>query len=133
LRASLQTRSCDQLGKRQVSQFVQTIQLAERRSATAATQCWSGALAMWWVRRTGKATCLTKERPEQKNDAAVTLMMAMGRALRMRSCEKHLGGWNIDLTETNVPIRWPLRVGSDLSSKFPAVKSKVPGWRILML
>jgi hypothetical protein len=45
-------------------------------------QCWSGASAKWWASPTGAATFYpAKQRPEQKIDAAVALMMAVGRSM----------------------------------------------------
>ena len=49
---------------------------------TMTTRCWNGALAMWWARRNRRGNLYpTKQRPDQKIDAALAMMMALGRAM----------------------------------------------------
>jgi hypothetical protein len=53
-----------------------------RPCATTAVQCWSGASATWSAGRiVGGKLYPTKQRPEQKIDAAVALIMATARCM----------------------------------------------------
>jgi phage terminase large subunit-like protein len=86
------------MARPQVSQFVQTIQLAD------ATERHSGNPMLEWClgNVVGKADRRgnlypTKQRPEQKIDAAVALMMALGRAMIEDENARGLGSFLTDL------------------------------------